>query len=184
MNIAEICALSKSGFIGRPEERRAEISISRTTDLQAIAEILSHDGVRDLVWDDSGPAALSIHEKIYYLMATRDVWDEGSVSSVPIGVMAFIPINAVTWNPHIAVLPKYRGTGTDVMRAGVDWIFTNTECKKLVAHPPEYNAAMIRVFEKCGFKSEGYSPRSILKGGTLHGRKLMGIEKWSGQQQQ
>lgn len=153
------------------------ISLAIADDMRLVASILAHEGVRESVWDDGGPQPLPVHPSIHYLVASKDVWDEGVLNNRPIGVVAFMPVNSVTCNPHIAILPEFRGTGTDVMDLAIDWMFDNTECKKLVAHPPEYNAAMIRVFEKCGFNREGYSPGSILKDGVMHGRILMGRAK-------
>lgn len=156
---------------------RSVISVDRTADMDLISWIISQEGIREFIWDDSGPAELPVHPNIYYLLASLEAWDEGALNNVPIGLVVFMPINSIVWNPHIAILRKYRGTGTEVMMAGIEWIFANTECKKLVANPPEYNVPMIRVFEKCEFSREGYSPKSVLKGGLLHGRVMMGRAK-------
>ena len=164
--------------LARQMMRGAElVKVERTENIGLVNSMLALEGIRETVWDDSGPAPLPLHPGIYYLIASMDVWDEGAVNECAIGCMAFMPVNAVTWNPHIAILPKYRGKGTQAMKSGIVWMFEHTPCKKLVAYPPEYNKPMVRVFEKCGFDHEGFSPDSILKNGLLHGRNLMGRNK-------
>lgn len=150
------------------------LRIERTEDMAFVNSLLQMPGVVETAWDDGGPKTLSVHPSLVYLRASIEVWDEGAIRSEDVGCMTFIPINAVTWNPHIAILPEHRGKGTETMKAGIEWMLENTGFQKLVAYPPEYNKPMIRVFEKCGFKCEGYSPASILKNGVLHGRYLMG----------
>lgn len=150
------------------------VRVDPTEDLQLLYSILQTEGVAEWVGEDGAELILPSHPKIHYLLAKIEIGVDGVIEDRVIGCVAFMPINAVTWNPHIAILPKYHGNGTDAMRAGIQWIFGNTDCEKLVAHPPEYNKPMVRVFEKCGFDHEGFSPQSVRKNGVLHGRHLMG----------
>lgn len=148
--------------------------IERTQDVGFIASVLRHPEIKDLISDD-GEVILPLHPQLYYLVPKIEIGVEpGMIEDRAIGCLAFMPINFITWNPHIAILPEYRGRGTEAMELGIQWMFENTRCLKIVAHVPEYNAAMFRVFEKCGFQHEGYSPDSIMKHGKLHGRVLMG----------
>jgi RimJ/RimL family protein N-acetyltransferase len=136
--------------------------LERTTDVALIKSIIEHPEIAPLIFE--GEAQVPIHDSIYYLVAKE-------------GIVAFIPINSISWNPHIAVLPEYRGKGTELMQSGLEWMFKNTECKKVVAFPPSYNKPMIRVFEKCGFKQEGFSPNSFMFKGQIYDRLLLGIER-------
>lgn len=99
------------------------------------------------------------------------------IESRIVGIIMFFPVNPICWNPHICILPGYRGVGTEALMWAIEWMFENTECKKLIAHPPAYNTAMIKVFKKLGFHLEGVSPKSIMKNGELEGRILYGLEK-------
>lgn len=140
------------------------VSITRTEDRGAILSVL--EAVREEIWDRAGDIPVPIHPSIYHFLVMVD----GNIA----GNVCFIPINPITWNPHINVLPNFRGVGTKAMNMACEWMRANTECKKLVAYPPAYNTAMIRVFEKCGFSREGYSPNSFLFKGQIYGRILMG----------
>jgi len=161
-----------------PGEQPVEhIAIERTADPTVVRQVVEHPGVRPHIHEGETAVPIPVHESIYYLAAKVQRYSEGAVEDVLIGVMAFLPVNGAAWNPHIAILPAHRGTGTEAMRLGVAWMFENTPCEKIVAHPPVFNTAMVRVFEKCGFRREGYSPRSFRWHGELHDRFLMGIEK-------
>lgn len=149
--------------------------VERTEDVGLIYLILATPGISEWIGDDGGELNLVINPKIYYLLAKIEIGVEpGMIEEKVVGCMAFGPINGITWNPHLAILPQYRGHGTQALQAGIDWMFKNSPCEKLVAYPPSYNFAMVRVFEKCGFVHEGYSPDSVRKNGLLHGRHLMG----------
>ena len=133
----------------------------RTFDIERVKGVICHPEILPLVCD--GEPAFPVHDSIYYLMP-----EDGA------GVVAFLPINSITWNPHIAILPEHRGRGTGLMTEALNWMFENTPCRKVVAYPPSYNLPMIRVFEKCGFSREGFSPRSFEFRGQVYDRVLMG----------
>ena len=148
--------------------------VERTEDVEFISSVLRHPDIADLVSDD-GEVKLPIHPELYYLVPKIEIGVEpGIIEERAIGCLAFAPVNYVTWNPHAAILPQYRGRGTEAMRLGIQWMRENTRCRKLVANVPEYNARMIRVFQKCKFQHEGFSPGSALKRDVLYGRVLMG----------
>lgn len=150
------------------------MKIERTDDVGIVLGILNHPEIKDLVKDD-GEVSLHLHPQLYYLLAKMEIGVEpGVMEDRVIGCLAFMPVNYITWNPHIAILPQYRGRGTEVMKLGMRWMVENTRCRKLIANVPEYNVAMLRVFEKCDFQREGYSPDSLMKNGRLFGRILMG----------
>lgn len=157
---------------------QSTLRIERTLDVALVRSVIGHPEIKPLVLDtDEVPVPL--HDSIYYLAPREERFADGAVEDVLLGIVAFMPINNVTWNPHIAILPEHRGRGTEVMRAALAWMFGNTPCEKVVAYPPAYNVAMIRVFEKCGFKLEGCSPRSFRWHGEMHARLLYGLEKES-----
>jgi RimJ/RimL family protein N-acetyltransferase len=137
--------------------------IERTFDERLIRSVFEHPEVRPQIWE-GGEMPIPFHEHAYYLYAG-------------IGLVAFVPVNHVTWGPHLAVLPEHRGHGTEMLKEAVEWMFEKTPCLKLFADPPYFNKRVIRVFEKCGFQYEGFSPRSFLWRNVLHDRVLMGLEK-------
>lgn len=143
------------------------MKLERVFDVSVIEAVIGHPEIKPLVYE--GDVSLPSHENIYYLLATD--------ADKTLGVVCFIPVNSIAWNPHIAVLPEHRGCGTELMAKACWWMFDNTPCLKVVAYPPAYNAAMIRVFEKCGFTKEGFSPQSFMFKGVIHDRLLFGLGK-------
>lgn len=144
----------------------------------AVLGVVAHPGVRADLWDCEKPVA-PMHATIYHLLAKEERFTDGAVEDAVVGLVSFAPMNGATWNPHIVVLPEHRGRGAELMALGLRWMFENTPARKLVAFPPVFKPAMVRVFEKCGFAREGFSPKSFPWRGEMHDRVLMGIEKES-----
>lgn len=152
--------------------------VERTEDIAFIRYIIHHPEIHEmLIEDGQSEIPVPIRQNLYYLVPKIEIGMDGIISDAPIGCILFAQVNSVTWNPHIGILPMYRGNGTEAMGLGVQWMFDNTPCRKIVANPPSYNKAMIRVFEKCNFNYEGRSPKSVLRNGLLHDRLMMGKEK-------
>lgn len=151
--------------------------IAQAHELSSIEAVFNHPSIKDDVWDGGIPKKLPVSPSIYYLLAKEERFSDGAVEDIVIGAMMFVPMNSVTWNPHIAVYEEHRGLGTEVLKEGMKWMFENTPCVKLVAYPPAFNKAMIRVFEKCEWKNEGYSPASFMWRGALHDRVMFGTGK-------
>lgn len=152
------------------------MKLERTFDAELVRAVMAHPDVRPLIYDDGEPIVVPMHESIYHFAVKWERHADGAVEDVVGGTVSFVPMNSVTWNPHIALLPAHRGNGTAVMSEGIAWMFSNTACEKIVAFPPVFNKPMIRVFEKCGLRVEGYSRRSFRFRGLLHDRLLMGKE--------
>lgn len=143
-----------------------ELRLERTFDLELILSVVGHPEIKPQIWEEE--PIIHLDERIYWLAAYKD----GLV-----GIIAFYPINSVAYNPHSAILTRGIGLGTEMMKAGVKWMFENTGCLKVVAPPASYNKAMIRVYEKCGFRREGFSPKSFMFRNVLYDRIYMGLEK-------
>lgn len=150
--------------------------LERTFDQALIRSVIGHPEIRPLVLEGED-VPVPMHESIYYFAARVERHADGAIEDDLVGIVAFIPVNSISWNPHVAVLPSYRGSGTEIVRLAIAWMFAHTACEKVVAYPPAYNVSMIRVFEKCGFKLEGCSPRSFRWHGEMHARLLYGLEK-------
>ncbi len=159
----------------------SRLYVERTTSVDAVRAIVDRAEIRAATVE-GGFASVPMHPKIYCLLAKEELFGDGAVYDATVGVVAFLPLNSITWNPHVAILPEHRGCGTEALAAAVEWMFANTECRKIFASPPEFNVAMIRVFEKCGFSIEGISPKSYRWHGQVHDRLLMGKEAVCGVQ--
>lgn len=139
------------------------MKLVRTEDLSIIESIFLHPEIKPEV----GDAKFIIHDSVYWLLSYQDENIAGCI--------VFFPIYSLAWNPHIAILPKYRGCGSDVMREGCAWMFENTACLKLLAFP--FKPIMQRVYQKAGFQIEGFSRGLLYRDGNLLDCQIVGLNK-------
>ena len=101
------------------------MQIQRTEDATFIKAVFDEPSCRPWMRDDGTPEdwSPSIHPMMYYLVPSIETHDEGLVNEHAIGVILFSPVNFCTWNPHIAILPRYRGRGTEAMTEAIRWMF-------------------------------------------------------------
>lgn len=59
----------------------------------------------------------------------------------------------------------------------IDWIWNNTDCKKLIGRIPEYNKLALKFTQKMSFKKEGVLSKSFQKDGELHDLHVYGLNK-------
>lgn len=73
-----------------------------------------------------------------------------------------------------------KGYGTDAMRLGLRYAFTELNLHRVSLNVFSYNPRAIRSYEKVGFRQEGYSRQSILRDGQRMNDMWMGIlrEEW------
>ena len=150
-----------------------DYKVSRSFDYKAIRDVLTHPEIYPLVTDDRSPEVYDFHppenENIIYLIAEVD----GETA----GVIVYIPEASVVLDSHIAILPKYRMYSTAIGRMAIAWAFDNTKAVKIEGRIPKCNRKTYKFAKKIGFKSEGVSKLSYLKGGKLFDRYLVGIIK-------
>lgn len=157
---------------------RSAVRLQRTEDIEQIRAVIYDPSIYSASTDDAEHDDIFVHPLMYYLLVKVDEpISESGTTELTAGLVAFFPENAVTFVPHIGILSPYRGIGTEALKIGIKWMFENTACRKLVGRPPNFNHAMVRVFQKCGFHLEGLSPKSFLRHGTLHDRICFGLEK-------
>ena len=60
-----------------------------------------------------------------------------------------------------------RGIATEALRAVTEHAFAHHEVRRLHAHVFSWNAASMRVLEKCGYRREGWFRQSVVKDGKL-----------------
>ena len=142
--------------------------IIRSTDIDAISEILNHPRVYGWVSDDYSPKPYNpvIHDSLIYLM------DESKM-----GIILLAPVNGICCSAHIALRPEVWGSGVDFVKESIRWIVINTRYMKAICSIPEYNRLAIRLVRKCGFTQEGTIKRSFLKGFKLYDQFIFGITK-------
>jgi RimJ/RimL family protein N-acetyltransferase len=88
-------------------------------------------------------------------------------------------VNAVTWEAHANVRPKFWGQkkGTQMCRAAIDKMIEDTGAKKVIALIPDSSKPVQRMAEAIGFKREGRQTKSFQKNGKLYDQIHYGITR-------
>ena len=95
-----------------------------------------------------------------------------------LGVYMIHQHNAVTFEIHTCLLPAaWGGKARQAGNLVLDWIFTNTQCQKLITQVPETNKLALRYAQRCGLVVEGKNRQSFLKNGELIDQIQLGITK-------
>ena len=156
-------------FVGK-----SVIHIERSTDYALIRGIMTHPRVYPHLTDDGSPAAADFEpiesEALYYLVA----WDGNEL----LGLWLFVPLNAVCWEVHTALLPH--AWGDRARRAAVvmlQWIWGNTPCRRIVTHVPADNRLAYDFALAAGMQVFGIDEQSFLKGGRLLDQICLGINR-------
>ena len=109
------------------------------------------------------------HESILYLTPIVDV---------PIGVFMVFPTTSVCFEVHTNILPEYWGPMALVAaKSLITWVFSNTECQKLVTRVPAFNRLAYKLAVRAGMRPEGVNTKSFRKHGTLFDQHMLGIQK-------
>jgi RimJ/RimL family protein N-acetyltransferase len=86
--------------------------------------------------------------------------------------------NGILYEIHTCLLPT--AWGAKALQAGrlvLDWVFSKTDCQKLITHVPETNVLALRYAKRCGMAVEGVNRQSFLKNGQFIDMTLLGITK-------
>jgi RimJ/RimL family protein N-acetyltransferase len=145
--------------------------LSPCTDSDTLVAIGNHPKVLRHITDDFN-SRFEPNDKHLYLVCE----DKGFVS--------FEPLNHICYSAHIALMPELWGRSEEIGRAAVDFVFTKTICRKIVAMIPDSNRRALRV-GKCFGKQEGLIREAFSKGFKLRDLVVFGLtkEEWLCQQQ-
>lgn len=148
----------------------------RTHDAELIRSILTHPDIYPFITDDGCPSASEftpiIHESVIYLYEPDTA------------IFAFIPDNHSTCSVHTNVLPEARGRrAVTAAREAAEWIWSNTQYRRINTVIREDRKNVIRFAEICGMKKYGHCPDSFVKDGIVYGQVLLGMSKPCQQQQ-
>ena len=133
--------------------------------MDAVAKILNHPKVYNMVADDSVPFPYEPPPGFW-------VMNEDET-----GVVRIDPLNGICCVVHIAAHPNLWGNAGEFVESVLEWGIVNTGYSKVVAMVPEYNKLTIRLCLKCGFEQEGRIKRSILKNWKFYDQLLFGLTK-------
>jgi RimJ/RimL family protein N-acetyltransferase len=149
--------------------------IRRSYDEEFLYNTMMHPSVHPYILDDSSMDDLDINpiinSKNWFFLVPE-------VDEEPIGFFMCNPVNFVTWEIHVAILPKFRGKIAKLGAIGaIRWMFTHTTCKKIIARISVTNKAAINFAKKAGLTEEGISQKSFSVGGKLYDEIMFGIMK-------
>ena len=147
-------------------------------DVEAVNRIMRHRDIYPQSIDDGCPQnpvdfdvePILKNESVYFLgWRIDEAWA---------GLWMFKPWNSTTYEIHTCVLPPFRGKAAiHAAKDAGDWMFENTQCRKVVTLVPEDNRAALLYALATGMEKEGLVTNSILKDGDLLDQTLLGIGK-------
>lgn len=148
--------------------------IERTTDADLVRSVVTHPEIYPFISDDHSPAvedyAPPVADGIYWLACYS--------GNALAGLFMAHPWNGITYEIHTCILPAFRGVrAREATAAVLAWIFSNTNCLKLVTHVPVWNEAAFRLATASGMKPEGINRQSFMKNQIIHDQTLLGITR-------
>ena len=148
------------------------ISFEWTQDYDKVTKILTHPRLYDWLTDDTAPTRDSFRafEGFYYVLAEH--------YGDTVGVFVIAPQSSVCWQVHTALLPYAWGSlAVEIYKEGIQWVFANSECRKVVGNIRANNKLAIRLAERGGLTRIGINEKCVMKNGKLRDQVIMGICK-------
>ncbi len=146
--------------------------ITRCYDCDVVRSILTHPAIYDRISEDGSPA-----REDYIPDMVSAAYIVGIVGAEPIGVMIYHPINGVTWECHVQVLPEYRKDYADqFLQESVRWAW-DMGALKIVAQVPFLYSNVKDFGVRHGFVVEGVNRLSHMKNGQLYDQWYLGITR-------
>lgn len=146
--------------------------IVRTYNTSLVQEIMSNT----ILLDRSGANDASVfdpysQEDIYYLIPCVD--------KEVLGLIVCHKLDTYKYQGHVNYLPRYLGKDLYKYTAeAIEWMFSNTECEKILALCPDVYPEVVAHCEASGMMKEGYIVNSTRINNELTNETLMGISKW------
>ncbi len=159
----------------RPRVPITEISFERTYDPEVIRQIVTHPQNYCWVSDDFSPASdrwtPPLGESVWWVLA-KEGKDE------ILGIFLLVFESPILAHVHCAFLPGARGArARKAALAGLEWLWQNTKCLRLVASIPGWNKPAVHFARFIGMEVYGANRSSCLKDGKLWAQILMGLTR-------
>lgn len=140
--------------------------IVRTDDVAFLTKIATHPRVWP--WLSSDGQSVEeyvpvIHPLVHYLRFGDNGW------------FAFRCMNSVTYEGHVAMLPKVNADGA--LQSAIEWMWENTPAQKLVCMIPAASRHAVAFARRGGFKQEGRLSSAYQRNGKLHDLIVLGVQK-------
>lgn len=142
-----------------------------TKDIQFITKCLTDPAVWRLGSDD---AMNGINPKIFFPPITGITY----IKAGDYGLLIGLPVNHVTMDVHVALLPCAKGNAVDICKGAMKWLFNNSNrVIRLTSLIPEYNQLAIKLAEKVGMELIGVNKKSFQKNSQVFDQHYYGISK-------
>jgi RimJ/RimL family protein N-acetyltransferase len=150
------------------------LRFSPTRDFELIRRVLTHEKIWDHISDDGAPAVEEFQPADHPAFTYLEVRDGEEL----LGLFLLVRENAACMEVHTCLLPAAWGPrAREAARGLIDWVFTHTDCRRLITSVPAYNRLALRFAERAGMTKYGENPDSFLKRGRLYSQVLLGISK-------
>jgi len=147
------------------------INVVRTSDADLIKSCALRDDIYKTVAEDN------INNIKYEPDFSRTCWLALYDGDVFIGYISFDAKNSVSVEMHIGIFTEFRGKRAyEATKLALIWLINEFPCyKKVIVFIPVIYKNVKIFAMKIGFKEEGFSRQSYLKGGDLVDQWFMGI---------
>jgi len=145
-------------------------------DREKIQRVLEHPDVFKWMADDYANLGDVSRAVEVFLTSPKSIYVLMPVEGL---VRIFIARSTTTYEGHGFAIPEIRGAQatTNGIIDGLQWMFKNTEAKKIFAFIPDDNKRAIRFAHKVGYKTEGVLTKSLVRDGKLYDQILVGVTK-------
>jgi len=141
-------------------------------DQDVIFDTITNDRIYPHVSDDGSPSPsdYKVNEGCIYV---------GIVDGEEyLGLFVVHQHNAILFEVHTCLLPCAWGSrSVAAAKTLIDWVFSNTNCKRLITSVPSNNALARRLAVRSGMVEYGLNPASFQKNGVLFDQIMLGISK-------
>lgn len=147
--------------------------IQRTFDTELVRRVMRHpelkkrSRIEDLELLDP-----ENQEDVYYLLPLK--------GTEVLGVLILHKVNEnICYQAHANFLPRYWGTGLEeYSKEGIQWMFDNTDCEKIVAYAPDKYPEVKAHCLKAGMEVEGVLKNNTKINNELFDETVLGVSKW------
>jgi RimJ/RimL family protein N-acetyltransferase len=147
------------------------LSYELSTDKALIRQVITDPAIYSRMGDDFAPPAEEYQppDGPFYLIV-RD-------GAELLGLWAFFPENAISWEIHTALLPIAGNRVWKAAQGMLAWLWANTNCQRLWTKVPEWNRQALIYARRAGMREYGRNPDSFMKNGKVHAQILLGISR-------
>ncbi len=151
-----------------------EITLERTRDYGLIRELVTHPEIYPCVTDDFSPSADDWtppqNERVWWLLAREG--DE------LLGFFMLLEESPILFHVHCAFLPGARGArARKAALAGLEWLWQNTKCLRLVASIPGWNKPAVFFARYLGMEIFGVNRSAYVKDGKIWNQIMFGTTR-------